>query len=364
MASDDGGEKTEDPTGKQLTDARDRGEIAKSPEFMTAALLLGSGLTFNIVGPTLWRFLLEAMGQNIRAMGDQDLRGPGLLAWVQMIGFRTLVAMIGVIGAMAVIAVVVQAIQTGGLLSTKALEPKWERLNPLTNTRQLFSKRSLVELAKSLLKMAIVSWAVYATIRNAWPEIQSLALQSPQALGSVTRKYSLSLMRNAGMMFLGLGLADYGWQRWQTFESLKMTKQQVKDESKSQEGDAEVKGRRRQIARDRIRRTMFANVRKADVVIVNPVHIAIAIKYDPSVAPAPYVVALGQRMIATRIKELAFQHGVPVIENIPLARALFAASKVGTMIPVEMYLAVAEVLAFVLKQRQRFGNSWRGTASA
>ncbi|MCC6433152.1 MAG: EscU/YscU/HrcU family type III secretion system export apparatus switch protein, partial [Gemmatimonadaceae bacterium] len=122
--------------------------------------------------------------------------------------------------------------------------------------------------------------------------------------------------------------------------------------------------RRRQVARERIRRAMFAAVPKADVVIVNPVHIAVAIKYDPMVAPAPMVVAIGQRKIAQRIKELAFQHGVPVIENKPLARALLATAKVGTVIPVDMYLAVAEVLAFVMRQRERYGKKWRGTVAA
>jgi flagellar biosynthetic protein FlhB len=331
---------------------------------MTAAFLLGSGLTLNMAGPTLWRFLLDSMGQNLSSLGNADLRGPGLLAWTQMLGYRTIIAMVGMVGAMAVVAVVVQAIQTGGMLSTKALEPKWSRLNPVSNVQQMLGKKSLVELSKSLVKMTIVSWAVYATLRDAWPDIQGLALLSPVALMDVVRKYGLNLMRNSGMMFLALAGADYAWQKWSTHESLKMTKQEVKDEARSQEGDADVKGRRRQIARDRIRRMMFANVRKADVVIVNPTHIAIAIKYDPTVAPAPYIVALGQRKIALRIKELAFQHGVPVIENKPLARALIASAKVGTMIPVELYLAVAEVLAFVMKQRQRYGSKWRGTAAA
>jgi flagellar biosynthetic protein FlhB len=145
---------------------------------------------------------------------------------------------------------------------------------------------------------------------------------------------------------------------------MKMSKQEVKEEAKSQEGNAEMKSRRRQVARERIRRAMFAAVPKADVVIVNPIHIAIAIKYDPMVAPAPMVVALGQRKIAERIKELAFQHNVPVIENIPLARALFAVTKVGTMIPVDMYIAIAEVLAFVMRQRERYGSKWRGTVAA
>ncbi len=364
MADSDAGEKTEEPTGKRLQEARDKGQIAKSPELMTAAFLLGAGLTLNIAGPTLWRFLLDAMGQNLSSLHNSEIRGVGLISWVQMLSFRTLLATIGLVGAMALIAVVVQALQTGGMLSTKALEPKWERLNPLNNAKNMLGKRAFVELFKSLAKMLIVSWAVYATISDAWPDIQGLALLSPVALMDVVRKYGLGLMRNSGMMFLALAGADYAYQKWSTNESLKMTKQEVKDEGKAQEGDPEIKGRRRQIGRERIRRAMFANVRTADVVIVNPVHIAIAIKYDPDVAPAPYVVALGQRKIALRIKELAFAHGVPVIENVPLARALIASSKVGTMIPIEMYLAVAEVLAFVLRQRERYGQSWRGTAAA
>jgi len=364
MADSDGGEKTEEPTGKRLQDARDKGQIAKSPELMTAAFLLGAGLTMTMAGPVLWRFLLDAMGQNLGGLANKDLRGIGLVAWVQMLGFRTMVAMVGLVGSMAMVAIIVQAIQTGGMLSTKALEPKWDRLNPINNAQQMFGKKSLVELLKALLKMSIIGWAVYATLQDAWPDIQGLALLSPVALMDVVDKYGLRLMRNSGMMFLALAGADYAWQKWSTNESLKMTKQEVKDEARASDGDPEVKGRRRQIARERLRRMMFANVRKADVVIVNPVHIAIAIKYDPEVAPAPYIVALGERKIALRIKELAFQHGVPVIENKPLARALIASAKVGTMIPVEMYLAVAEVLAFVLKQRQRYGSQWRGTAAA
>jgi flagellar biosynthetic protein FlhB len=176
--------------------------------------------------------------------------------------------------------------------------------------------------------------------------------------------YSVRLLRNAGMMFLVLAGADYAFQRWKTLEDLKMTKQEVKEEYKAQEGNAEVKSRRRQIARDRVRQQMFKDVPKADVVIVNPVHIAVAIKYDPEVAPAPYVIALGRRKVAERIKDIAFDHGIPVIENIPLARALVAAAKVGTLIPVELYLAVAEVLAFVMRQRERFGTRWRGTVTA
>lgn len=365
MAEGESGEKTEAPTGKRLEEAREKGQIAKSPEFATAAFLLGFLLVFSFTGRPLWRFMLDTMGASLTSAGSDEHLGSGLIPWLQIMSFRTMAAMIGATAAMAVIAVGVQALQTGGLFTTKTLEPKFERLNPLNNAKRILGKQSIAELAKALLKMVIVGYAVYVTLRNAWPDVQSLALTpSPTALLEVVSKYGFALIKNAGMMFLVLALADYGFQRWKTMEDLKMTKQEVKDEFKQQEGNQEMKGRRRSIARERIRRQMFAAVPKADVVIVNPVHIAIAIKYDPNVAPAPYVVALGERKIAQRIKELAFQHGVPVIENKPLARALIKVAKVGTVIPVEMYLAVAEVLAFVMRQQERYGRKWRGTVAA
>lgn len=364
MAENDSGEKTEEPTGKRLEEAREKGQIAKSPELTTAAFLLGSMVTMSFAGPPLWRFMLETMGQSLATSANSDHAGASAITWLQTMGFRTMVAMLGFMGAMAVLAIMVQAAQAGGVITTKAMAPDFKRINPMNNIGRLVGTQGWIDLAKAVLKMTIVSWAVYATLRDAWPDVQNLADQSPLALLDIVRKYGFGLLKNAGMMFVALAVADYGWQRFRTHEQLKMTKQEVKEESKAQEGNAEMKGRRRQMARERIRRNMFAAVPKADVVIVNPVHIAVAIKYDPNIAPAPMVVALGQRKIALRIKELAFQHGVPVIENKPLARALIASAKVGTMIPVEMYLAVAEVLAFVMRQRERYGKKWRGTVAA
>lgn len=364
MAENESGEKTEEATGKRREEAREKGQIAKSPELTTAAFLFGSTVTLSFAGPPLWRFLLDTMGQGLATSWDPQRAGVSAIPWLQTLGFRAIVAMLGFIGAMAIIAITVQAAQAGGIVTTKTLAPNFKRLNPMSNIGRIAGKQAWVELAKALLKMAIVSWAVYGTLVDAWPDIQLLALESPVALMDIVRKYGVGMLRNAGLMFLALAAADYAWQRWSTNEQMKMSKQEVKEEMKSQEGNAEMKSRRRQVARERIRRAMFAAVPKADVVIVNPIHIAVAIQYDPSVAPAPMVVAIGQRKIAERIKELAFQHNVPVIENIPLARALFAATKVGTMIPVEMYVAIAEVLAFVMRQRERFGNKWRGTVAA
>lgn len=364
MAENETGEKTEEATGKRKEESREKGQIAKSPELTTAAFLFGSTVTLSFAGPPLWRFLLDIMGQGLAGSFNEERAGISVIPWLQTLGFRAIVAIMGFAGAMAVIAITVQAAQAGGIITTKAMAPNFKRLNPMANLGRIAGKQAWVELAKALLKMLIVSWAVYGTLSDAWPDIQMLALESPLALLDIVRKYGVGMLRNAGLMFLALAAADYAWQRWSTNEQMKMTKQEVKEEMKSQEGNAEMKSRRRQVARERIRRAMFAAVPKADVVIVNPVHIAIAIKYDPMVAPAPMVVALGQRKIAERIKELAFQHHVPVIENIPLARALLAVTKVGTMIPVDMYLAIAEVLAFVMRQRERYGSTWRGTVAA
>lgn len=365
MAESDAGEKTEAPSDRRLSEARERGQIAKSPEFTTAAFLLGATVAIAAAGPPLRRYLLDMMGGTLATAGDPLRWGTSSILRVQELGFRTIVAVAGVGAGMAVLAITVQAAQTGGLLTSKTLEPKWERLNPVTGVQRLFSKQAIGDLVKSLGKLLIVGWAVYATLADAWPALQALAGDpAPNAILEVAGGYSIRLLRNAGVLFLALAGADYAFQRWRTLEDLKMTKQEVKEEAKSSEGSGEVKARQRQIGRERIRRAMLQEVPKADVVIVNPVHIAVAIKYDPAVAPAPYVVALGRRKVAERIKELAFGAGVPVIENVPLARALIAAATVGTIIPVELYLAVAEVLAFVMRQRERYGARWAGTVTA
>ncbi len=357
MAQDgQGGEKTEEPTEKRLSDAREKGQIAKSPELMTAAVLLGMAITFMVAGPPLWAFLLDTMGRGLATAADEAVAGDASIAWLQGLGWRTLAAMGGVLAASVVIAIGVNGAQVGALVTTKPLAPQFSRINPISGAKRIFSSRSIMELFKSLSKLAIVAGAVWYSMKNALPDLEVLPLLQPTALMDVIRQYSLVLIRNAGALFLLVAGADYGYQRWKRVDELKMTKQEVKDEYKNAEGDANIKARRRSIARDRIRKQMFTDVPSADVVIVNPTHIAIAIKYDPDFAPAPFVLALGERKVAERIKAIAFAAGVPVIENKPLARALIKTARVGSMIPVDLYLAVAEVLAYVMRQRQRMGG--------
>src|SRR5262249_54334115 len=191
----------------------------------------------------------------------------------------------------------------------------------------------------------------------------SLAQTSQLAFLLIVKKYAVRMLATAGGAYLCLAAGDYIWQWWQYEQSIKMTKEEVKQEQKQNDGDPHIKARRRAIARSYARRQMMKAVPKADVVIVNPTHIAVAIKYDPTTAPAPIVLAIGQRKIAERIKAIAAEAGVPIVQNKPLARALLKTAKVGTLIPYELYMAVAEVLAFVLRPRGPRG-AWQGRALA
>jgi flagellar biosynthesis protein FlhB len=359
MADTSGQEKTEDPSAKRLDDARAEGNIPRSTEFSSAVMLFGGALILSALLPQLGAFVVETMGRGLydAAAGHhapQSLvaRGSGLL-WQLLLHLGT------VLGALAVLAVVTGAAQSRGAFSAKPLAPKLNRLNPLQNAKRLIGMQGVAELVKSLVKLAIIGAVVYSAVDDVWRDMLTLAQRGPMGLILLLQEHALGLLLHAGMAYLALGAADYGFQWWRWRQGLMMTKQEVKEESKQSDGDPMIKARMRAAARALVRKRMLNEVPSADVVIVNPVHIAVAIKYDASVMPAPFVVAIGQRKVAERIKALAFESGVPVVENKPVARALLAAKvQPGTMIPVELYVAVAEVLAFVLRQRQRFGGRW------
>ena len=362
--AESGQEKTEAATPKRREDARTEGRIPRSQELTTAVMLLGSALVLNAAAPALSARLIEIFGIGLGTAAAAPLDATGATALVRGLGLRTMQALILVVGSMAAIAVATGAMQARGVLTTKPLGPNWGRLNPLQNGKRMIGVTPWAELVKSLTKLLIVSLAVYWSLRAAWPDMLALAQQSPFGLVAVTRQYAVRLLATAGFSYLALALLDYLYQLWDYERGLKMSREDIKQEVKQSEGDQMMKARVRSFGRQLARRQMFRDVPTADVVLVNPTHIAIALKYDPSVAPAPLVVAMGERKVAERIKKLAFEHGVPVIENRPLARALIAAAHVGTMIPPELYAAVAEVLAFVIRQRTALGMRWAGSATA
>lgn len=344
-------EKTEEPTQRRREEAVAEGQVARSQDLTAAALLLASALTLNVAAPALGRTMRDVMGAGLGFGVAATYDANAAVEVVRMLGWKALGALVGVLGAMALTALVVGAAQARGVFSAKPLAPKFERINPASNIKRVLGAQGFLELAKSLLKLAIVAWAVYGVLSDAQQDVAALAQEGPIALLEVTRKYSVAVLRNAGLAYLALAALDYAYQLWHHQQGLRMTKEEVKQEHKNSEGDPMVKSRMRALGRQRARQQMYKDVPKADVILVNPVHIAVALRYDPDVAPAPFVVAAGRRKVAERIKQIAFDAGVPVVENVPLARALIASVRVGMTIPAELYLAVAEVLAYVMRQR-------------
>lgn len=357
-------ERTEEATPKKREDARQKGQIPKSQELSTAILLLGGALVVSILSPGLAGMLRSIFEFGIVASGAGTLDGPSAIALVQTIGWKMLAGLGTFLVAMAGLGVFINGVQAQGVLSAQPLAPDWKRIDPMTNGKRLLGSEPWVELIKSLLKLLAVGYAVHASLSDAWPEAMTLAQQSPFAFMAFFRTFAVRLLMTAGAAYLVIAGLDYLYQTWKHGEDLRMTKQEVKDEHKQAEGDPLVKAQRRAMGRAMARRQMFGEVPSADVVIRNPTHIAVAIRYDPKEADAPVVLAMGRRKIAERIIRIAEEAGVPTVENRPLARALLGNARVGDTIPPELYMAVAEILAFIIRQRQVRTSTWRGTVEA
>jgi flagellar biosynthetic protein FlhB len=363
MAESSTAERTEEATQQKKDSARDEGRVPRSQELTVAALLLGSALVINTAGSSLVTTVLGSAGDLLTRAGTISLDGGGATMLIRELGGRILASLGAFLCAMAGVSLAISAVQAKGVMSLKPILPNFGKLNPLEGAKRIIGPRSLIELGKSLGKVGLVGGAVYATLTTAMPDALHLAEMPAFALMPMVRHYAVHLLLTAGGAYLTLAGGDYLWQWWTFQKDLRMSKEEVKQENKQQNGDPHIRHRRRQIARSYARRQMMKDVPKADVIIVNPTHIAIAIKYDPSIASAPIVLAIGQRLVAERIKAIALEAGVPIIQNKPVARALLKTARVGTLIPVELYMAVAEILAYVLKTRGTRGN-WVGSATA
>src|SRR5690606_26538006 len=354
-------EKTEAPTPRRREDARRKGQIARSAEVGTACVLLGAAGVVQFGGRVLGLDLVAILGGSFGTASVPPVGVDATAAWLRGVGWIVLGAIAPVVLGISGLVLALGAVQGRGTLTMKPLEPDWSRLAPHKNLRRLFGVRPLVELAKSVLKLCIVAVAIYLAIGGAWSEILALPQQAPGAVLGIVHRLATRLFLTAGLAFLALAAADYFYQLWEHERGLRMTKEEVKQELKDTEGDPMIRSRMRALGRSLARRRMMAEVPTADVVVTNPTHIAVALRYDPSVAAAPIVVAMGERKLAQRIKEIALAAGVPVIENRPLARALLATGRIGLPIPPDLYVAVAEVLAFVIRQRDALRNRKRGT---
>lgn len=361
--ADSDAEKTEDASDHKKQTTHDEGRIPKSQELTVAIMLIGSAMVLKTAAGPLATIVMQTSGDLLANAGTLSITEGSATSLIRQVGWRMLGALGSFLGAMALVSLSISLIQARGVLSLHPITPSFSKLNPLTNAKRILGIQSVVEMGKSLGKVGLVSGVVYVALKEAMPDALRLTQNAPTSLMPLVQHYVIQLLMSAGTAYLALAGGDYLYQWWTFQKQMRMTKEEVKQENKQQNGDPHIKGRRRQVARSYARRQMLQDVPKADVIIINPTHIAIAIKYDPSIAPAPIVLALGQRLVAERIKAIAMEHGVPIIQNKPVARALIKTARVGTLIPTEMYMAVAEILAYVLRTRATRG-SWAGSATA
>ncbi len=354
MAGEDGQEKTESATPKRREEARREGKVPKSQELSGATLLLSGTASLALVGgAVIARHTSVMLLRDIGTMSSDPLSTTSALQLMQQMGFATLTALAPFLLGVAGITLLVNVVQARGVISPESIGVKLEHISPLSGFKRLFSVDAVFNVLKALTKVLVIGWVAWLVLKRAWPEILSTSgAQVPQVLG-LTRGLAIRMALLVGLVYLVVAALDYGWQIWQYEKSIKMSKQELVQEHKESEGDPHVKGRIRQLQRQLARKRMMSSVATADVVITNPTHIAVALKYDPLVSSAPVVVAMGERLIAQKMKEIAYKAGVPVMENKPLARALLAGARVGQPIPPALYVAVAEVIAFVFGRKNR-----------
>lgn len=346
--------RTEKPTPRRRTQAREKGSVARSQDLNSAVVLLGAAMTLTWLGSSMVRGLGEILKELLKRSGRLELSTNEIrdLAALEILEVAKVV--LPFLVSLMLVGFLVNVLQVGFHLSWKAATPNWSRLNPLSGFKRFFSIRALVELCKSLLKLGLVGLVLFFTLQAASLESSWLFfMPKEQMIPEMGRKLD-DLFRAAAFVLLAIGIIDYLYQRYDHERSLKMTKEETKEEAKQQEGDPKVKGKIREIMIRSTLRRMMKSVPEADVIITNPTHIAVALKYDRQKSSAPVVVAKGARKVAERIKEIAAEHGVPIVENKPLARTLFKSVDVGVEIPVELYKAVAEILAYVYKIKHRF----------
>ena len=346
MAEEDQ-EKTEAPTARRREEAREEGQIARSADLTSAALLLGLLLLMNSFGGDLIKSLRLLMSQLLSTQSMQTLDPAALRADLSppLISVAQSAAPLLVGGL--VIAVVANLLQVGIFFSPKRLAPNFGALNPIKNLGRLFKGEGFVHLLMNLFKITLVGLLAWSAVAGRLePIITSQHLDSQSAFGlGASLVYAIGL-RIAIALFV-LALIDYGVQRWRHETQLKMSKQEIKEEMRRMEGDPRLKQRRRQVAIQMAMKSLKKNVPTADVIVTNPTHFAIALKYDADSMHAPRVVAKGQDLMAKRIRDIAVEHGIPIIERKPLARALYRLCQVGQEIPEQFYTTVAEILAYV-----------------
>lgn len=348
-----GGEKTEEPTAKKLDDARKEGQVAKSKEignaFSLLALFLMLQLYLGVMGNQFLKGFHMVYNQipDVIKMYNGNLPIASIHSLIRTMMLQLLIIITPILLVGFIVAFICDLVQVKWKPTSKPLKPKFSKLNPLKGFKRFFSANSIVELIKSLGKLAVVGYVAYSYLKDRLGQVFILYDMSLNQAIALIGEIVTDLGVRIAAVYMVIAFLDFAYQKWKYKEDMKMTKQEVKDEYKNQEGDPQIKGKQKQKMREASMRRMMQQLPEADVVITNPTHYAVAIKYDAEKYDAPYVIAKGEDYLAQRIKDVAKENDIEIVENKPLARMLYANVEVGGLIPPELYQSVAEVLAFV-----------------
>jgi flagellar biosynthetic protein FlhB len=346
-------EKSEAPSAHRLAEARSRGQVMKSVEVNSALVLLIGAWLLQGPGSDLFRGLSEIVVDTIHKMNVTDITYLWLQQTIIQDFGRLAIPLASILFGLMVVGVTVTLVQIGFVWADKRPAFDFSRMNPLSGLKRIFSTSGLFELLKSTAKLSMIGYVAYSYLQENLNSI--LELSQMEFRSAIARWVSLAagLVIRIATFYLGLAVADYLYQRWQFMRNMRMTKEEVKEEYKQQEGDPTIKGRIREQQRRMARMRMMSSVPKADVIITNPTHLAVAVKYDSNAMEAPRVLAKGAQFVAEKIVEIGKNNNVPVVQNVQLARAMYKVVEIDQDIPPDLYMAMAEVLAYVYRLKNR-----------
>ncbi len=348
----DKSQQTEDATSKRIEDARKKGQVPSSKEPSTAlSFLLISSLSMTGLGAWVLSYYMDFMHAYLSGEITLDTSVQGMQDLMASLAIDLAMMVLPIALPVMLLGVLIAFLVTGPVFTFETIKPKFEKVSPMKGFGRLFSSKSMAEFVKSILKLVVISTVCWFVLVDLFPQALAASRQSVGDIAALMVKGSLSIAVLVAFLFFTIALADVIYQRWEHAKSLKMSQKEIRDEHKESEGDPQLKSKIRQIQMEQARNRMMADVPQADIVITNPTHIAVALKYDEKGLSAPRVVASGQGKVAEKIREIAREHTIPIRENKPLARSLFKTVKVGEEIPEELFEAVAVLLAEIYRMR-------------
>ena len=354
MAEESFEEKTEQPTPKKRRELKERGEVAKSSELPSVAVLLSALIALSFFGSYMYSHVQMIMKEAFSLPTMNDLNISEFMKYAQDLISRFIMLLVPVFAAIFITAILSNIMQVGFIMSGKSIKPKFSKIDPTKGFGRMFSKHALMELFKSLLKLIIVGGIAFSTVKGEMKNIYLLGDMETNTIFIYILKIFFKIFIRCSMAMIVLAVIDYFFQKWDFENRIKMTKQEVKDELKKSEGDPLIKSRIRSIQMEMSRKRMMQSVPDADVVITTPTHLAVALKYDSLTMNAPKVLAKEPGKVAERIREMASEHNIPIMENKELARNLYDMVEVGHEIPATLYKAVAEILSYIYLLKSQY----------